>query len=505
VQGLTKKIEQQTGLVFPHQLFAGNPLLKVCSRLILVEEWLFFRQYPFHKQKIAFHRASMKYYESYLKDAGKKVVYISISDKRSDIRELLNSLKEEGVRKVHYIEVTDDWLHKRITQTARNLGMELKEHPSALFVVPASETSEFLSRRKTLRQTDFYISQRRKKNILLTEDGEPLGGKWTYDTDNRRKYPSGSSPPKVLACPSNVFTKEAISYTGQHFARNPGNLSHGILYPVTHQDTLTWFKVFLDERFFHYGRYQDAILHDNVFIHHSVVSPMLNVGLITPTEVLDLALKHSAKHSIPLNSTEGFTRQVLGWREFIRGVYQLHGSLQRSRNFWGFSRKIPASFWDGSTGILPVDNSIHKVIRTGYCHHIERLMVLSNFMLLCEFHPDEVYRWFMELFVDAYDWVMVPNVYGMGQFADGGLMSGKPYISGSNYLKKMADYAGGDWQQTWDALFWRFIHKHRDFFGKNPRMRMMVATLDKMDPEKKEGHLKRGEAFLQELDAAMKK
>ena len=226
---------------------------------------------------------------------------------------------------------------------------------------------------------------------------------------------------------------------------------------------------------------------------------MLNIGLISPEEVVESVLEYAKAHNIPINSTEGFIRQIIGWREFIRGIYEVKGVEERTRNFWGFTRKIPESFWRGETGILPVDVTIKKVLQTGYCHHIERLMVLGNFMVLCEFDPDEVYRWFMELFIDSYDWVMVPNVYGMSQFADGGLMSTKPYISGSNYLIKMSDYPKGDWQEIWDGLFWRFMHVHRDFFQQNPRLGMLVGTFDKMDREKKEEHLVVAERYLGSL------
>jgi deoxyribodipyrimidine photolyase-related protein len=190
----------------------------------------------------------------------------------------------------------------------------------------------------------------------------------------------------------------------------------------------------------------------------------------------------------------------MGWREFIRIVYEREGRRQRTRNFWGFKRKIPASFWTGTTGIGPVDETIRKVLETGYCHHIERLMVLGNFMLLCEFDPDDVYRWFMELFLDAYDWVMVPNVYGMSQYADGGLMTTKPYISGSNYIVKMSDHPKGDWQTTWDALFWRFLHVHRETFRSNPRWSMLIKTFDNMSSEKRDGHRSTAERFLNRLD-----
>ena len=167
-----------------------------------------------------------------------------------------------------------------------------------------------------------------------------------------------------------------------------------------------------------------------------------------------------------MNSCEGLIRQIIGWREFIRGVYVCKGVEERTKNFWNFTRPIPNSFYDGTTGIQPLDDTINKINLTGYANHIERLMIIGNFMLLCEFHPDHVYRWFMELFIDSYDWVMVPNVYGMSQFADGGLMSTKPYISSSNYILKMSNYKKGDWCETWDALFWNFMNNQRDFFSK---------------------------------------
>lgn len=183
-------------------------------------------------------------------------------------------------------------------------------------------------------------------------------------------------------------------------------------------------------------------------------------------------------------------------------MYEREGSRQRTRNYWGFTRKIPKSFWTATTGIVPADKVISRVLKVGYSHHIERLMVLGNFMLLCEFDPDEVYRWFMEMYIDAYDWVMVPNTYGMTQFADGGLMSTKPYISGSNYIMKMSDYKKGDWQLTWDGLFWRFMHVHRDFIGKNNRLALLLGSFDKMAAEKKKLLLNAAEEFLNKLDNA---
>ena len=227
---------------------------------------------------------------------------------------------------------------------------------------------------------------------------------------------------------------------------------------------------------------------------------MLNIGLLDPVSVLDKALNFGEKHNIPINSIEGFIRQLIGWREFIRGIYKCKGTKQRTTNFWNFKREIPASFYDGTTGIDPLDDTIKKVLKTGYCHHIERLMIISNFMMLCEFNPDSVHRWFMELFIDAYDWVMVPNVYGMSLYADGGLMTTKPYISSSNYIIKMSNYKKGDWQEIWDGLFWRFMNKHRDFFLKNPRMGMLIRTFDKMDQTKRNNLINNGNDFINKLN-----
>jgi len=226
---------------------------------------------------------------------------------------------------------------------------------------------------------------------------------------------------------------------------------------------------------------------------------MLNIGLLSPHHIIIKALEIGKQKNIPLNSLEGFIRQIMGWREFIKIVYEREGSKQRTLNYWKFTRKIPVSFWKGTTGIPPIDCTIQKILKTGYCHHVERLMVLGNFMLLCEFDPNEVYRWFMEMFIDAYDWVMVPNVYGMTQFADGGLMTTKPYISSSNYLMKMSDYEKGNWQEIWDGLFWRFMQEHRSFFLKNPRLGMLVRTFDKMSTEKQNTHLNNANIFLNNL------
>lgn len=487
------------GIVFPHQLFEDNILISNCSTIYLVEEYLFFRQYNFHKAKIAFHRASMKFYENHLREKGLSVVYIESENELSDIRKLLLFLKQSGTEELQYIDTSDNWLERRITETCNANSISAIKLRSPLFLNTTEENAHFFEGRRTFFQTDFYKNQRISKNILIEKDGKPVGGKWTFDAENRMRYPKDKTPPPVIFPEMNQFYTAAFEYTQKNFSENYGELNPTFLYPTTFDESKQWLKQFLETRFDEFGIYEDAIVASEKILNHSVLTPMLNVGLITPQLIVDETLNFASENRIPLNSLEGFIRQIIGWREFIRAVYELKGSEERTRNFWGFNRKIPPSFWNGSTGIEPIDNVIQKVLETGYGHHIERLMVLGNFMLLCEFDPDEVYRWFMEMFIDAYDWVMVPNVYGMTQFADGGLMATKPYISGSNYLMKMSDFKKGPWQEVWDGLFWRFMHVHRDFFMQNPRLGMLVRTFDKMPDSKQKTHLQNAENYLQSL------
>lgn len=487
-------------LIFPHQLFKDLPLKNKEILIYLIEEELFFNQFPFHKQKIALHRASMKYYEEYLNSLGFNIFYVEAIEDRSDIRILISDLKKQNVTNVSYVDPTDYWLGKRIENSCLKQQITCEKMNSPMFLNSQDDLRRFFRPdKKKYHQTSFYKEERKKRNILLTSEGGPEGGKWTYDIDNRKKYPSKKTPPNIQFPDSNVYFKEAIEYVQNNFSNHLGELTDFPLYPFNHLSTDKWLDHFFEQRFYEFGPYEDAILQENSVLHHSVLTPMLNVGLITPDEIIDRCLVYANEHKIPINSTEGFIRQIIGWREFIRGMYEARGSDQRNTNFWGFTKKIPSSFYKGTTGIEPIDITIKKVLKTGYCHHIERLMVLGNFMMLCEFDPKEVYRWFMEMFIDAYDWVMVPNVYGMSQFADGGLMSTKPYISSSNYLMKMSNYKKGKWQDVWDGLFWRFMHTHRNFFLSNPRLGMLVRMFDKMPDAKRQKHLENGGLYLSSL------
>ncbi|CAL2076573.1 cryptochrome/photolyase family protein [Tenacibaculum sp. 190524A02b] len=482
-------------IIFPHQLFLNSPLLESKTEIYLIEEFLFFKQYKFHKQKIAFHRASMKAYQKYLEGLNLRVHYVDSNNILSDIRQFHQEVKAKNIQRIELIEPSDDWLEQRIKSLSTIC--EINTYENQLFLNSKESLSNFFKKeKKSFFQTTFYKQQRKKLGVLINEDENPTGGKWTYDSENRKKYPKNKLPPAVHFPDQCEEWDEAVDYTMSLFSENPGNVSKKRIYPITHKEATEWFEQFLIYRFYDFGIYEDAIVKESSILNHSLLSPLLNTGLIEPMEIINRTLSYSKEEGIPINSTEGFIRQIIGWREFIRGMYLCKGRFSRTRNYWGFNRKIPQSFYDGTTGIEPIDTTIKKVLQTGYCNHIERLMVLGNFMLLCEFDPDEVYRWFMELFIDAYDWVMVPNVYGMCMFADGGTFATKPYIGGSNYIKKMSNYGKGEWEQIWDGLFWSFVIKYQDFFRTNPRTSMLFHSLKKMSNEKRENHIKKAQLFI---------
>ncbi|MBU6273574.1 MAG: cryptochrome/photolyase family protein [Bacteroidetes bacterium] len=475
----------------------------------IVEEWLFFGQFDFHRQKLIHQRACMKVFAEELHQKGWTVNYVDSADPHSDIRAFLdhNAHHLTGST-LHLYECGDQWLEQRIRRSAQKHGITLNWLPNPLFLDRPLVSDSWFKGKKRFLQADYYRKQRIRHQILLepksNEDRspstEPLGGQWSYDEENRKRYPAQGNPPPPPPIMVHPAWEEATQYTRQHYPNAPGAEKGDWTWPITRNDAQIWLKSFLQERFKDFGPYEDALDHRHRLLHHSAISPLLNNGLLRTEDVLRQSLDHAQRHQTSLPSIEGWVRQILGWREFIHGVYQHAGSKQRTRNFWGFERDMPPSFYNASTGIEPVDHSIRSLLQNAYNHHIERLMVLSNFMLLCEIHPDAVYRWFMEMYIDAYDWVMVPNVYGMGQFADGGLMSTKPYLSSSNYILKMSNFrADSSWTEPWDALYWRFMSTHREFFLRNPRSAMMIRQWDRKDPSQQQILLERAELFLNRL------
>ena len=494
----------QALLIFPHQLFEAHPGFELDhDRVVLIEDPLFFgdRHHPaaFHLQKLWLHRSSMKRYAEDLEQRGIPVEYVEHDGDRDVLGETMNALAGRGITRLILTSPHDHLLERRIHRHGKETGIELHMLDTPMFLNTPQDNQSYRSSKKRWFMADFYKHQRRRLDVLMEGD-DPVGERWSFDDDNRKKVPKAmlGSIPELAPPDLDEVAEDARRHVLKRYPDNPGRLDQ-LIYPTSHQEARQWLDQFVTQRFSLFGPYEDAIVKGESFLWHSVLTPMLNIGLLTPRQVLDTCLEHARAHEVPINSVEGFVRQVIGWREFMRATYEDLGVRMRTTNHWKHTRSIPDSFYDGTTGIAPVDDAIQRVLETGYCHHIERLMVLGGFMFLCEFDPDEIYRWFMELFIDSYDWVMVPNVYAMSQHADGGLITTKPYFSGSSYIKKMSNHPKGDWTATWDGLYWRWIWNHVDELGKNPRWAMMCAMAKKMDPDKRSAHLKHAEEFLNQL------
>ncbi len=467
---------QEITLIFPDQLFENHPAICKNRKVYLVEEFLFFKIQQFHKQRLVLLRAAMRQYEAFLKDKNLDVVYLesSLLDKRGAVFE---KLAESQISQIHLASFEDKWLEDDLNSAVKQFGFKLKWYDSPGFICSRNEIEKEFSQKTHFSMASFYAHQRKKMNVLM-ESGKPIGGKFSFDAENRKKLPKTLSLPRIYIPSENLFVKEAKSYVEKNFPLSVG-FSDTFYYPTNFQEAQVALSKFLSERLNLFGAYEDAIVKNEFFLFHSVLSPIINIGILTVDEVIKKSIEAFNTLDIPINSIEGFIRQIIGWREFMRAIYFLRSTKDRTSNYFKHTKKLPKSFWNGTTGIDPVDQTIKKILKTGYCHHIERLMILGNFLLLLEVDPNEIYEWFMTFFVDAYDWVMVPNIYGMSQYANGGIMTTKPYISSSNYLLKMSDYKKGDWCEIWDGLFWRFLKKHQLLFEKNLRTKVLLSHFEK--------------------------
>jgi len=449
----------------------------------MCEDYGLCTHFRYHKLKIALFLSAMRNFADNPKiKALVKITYHRLSakiDRNKDFFSRLKDFTEENkITTLHCFEIEDKFFETSVQKFCDKNKITIQTHRTPAFLFSRDDFKTYLkSVRKPFMKT-FYERQRKQTGILMTKAKTPVGGQYSFDEENRKPYKNETPVPELKKTKTSI-RKDVIDLINTHFTDHPGELTE-FIYPTTHQDARSWLKSFIAHRLEHFGRYEDAIHSEHPFLFHSVLSPMMNTGLLTPKEVIDAALSAYEEGRVPLNSVEGFVRQVMGWREFIRGIYRNFSDELEERNFWNHHRKLGREWYDGSTGLPPVDDAIKKVTRYGYLHHIERLMIISNTMLLSGIHPKEAHRWFMEMFIDSADWVMAPNVYGMGLFSDGGIFATKPYICGSNYWLKMSNYKKGPWCEKIDQLFWNFIGEHRNFFLKNPRLSMMVRTYDKM-------------------------
>ncbi len=488
--------------IYPHQLFQAEHLPKV-DQVYVIEEPLYFgtdEQYPmrFHKQKLVLHRAGMRrYVEEVLWANDFAVEYFDIENTSWTGQPLVHAY-EQGFDTIYVFDPTDYTLEKRLKTVAKEQERDATLHflPTPNFYIQNNDIQEFFGEKKQYKMADFYQWQRERFNILIDNNFRPKGGKWSYDAENRKKLPNDVVLPGIPAFGDSKHVSEALKFVGEHFSSNPGSLD-SFVWPTSHAEAKLWLDDFLKHRFSNFGPYEDAISGRGIWLFHSVLSSSLNCGLLNPKQVIDEAILYADKNNIPISSLEGFVRQILGWREYMRAMYVLRGTSMRKSNVLKHERTLTQHWYDGTTGLAPLDDVINKVQEHAYAHHIERLMIVGNAMLLSEINPNNVYKWFMELFIDAYDWVMVPNVFGMSQFADGGSITTKPYMSASNYILTMSDYNRDEWCNVWDGLYWRFVEKHRLLLKKNPRLGgLLVSRLDSMDPARRRIINYRAEDFL---------
>ena len=365
-----------------------------------------------------------------------------------------------------------------------------------MFLNTRDDFKQYLSKSKKPFMAVFYKETRRKMNILMNGE-DPVGGKWSFDEDNRKKLPKGTKVPSFPKINQTAHTKKLKNIIEKKFATHPGS-TENFWFATEYKDVLKLLEFFIKEKSNLFGDYEDAVDQNNNILFHSALSPYINLGLITPEIIIEKILDSHKKKKIRINSLEGYIRQVIGWREFMRGIYQNFYNRLETGNFFKHNRKMKPTWYQGNTGLPPLDYAIKNANDHGWSHHIERLMILSNIMNLCEVKPIYVYKWFMEMFVDSSDWVMSPNVYGMGLFSDGGIFATKPYICGSSYFLKMMDFKKGEWCNIMDGLYWRFINKNRSFFLKNPRLSMMVRIYDKMNTQRKKVILAAADKFIKE-------
>ncbi len=490
---------KRLALILGDSLYSDHSSLKLDKDTVffMAEDYGLCSKYKYHKHKLVLILSAMRSHRDTI-SKNHKIEYFDLNASNIHLsyeNKLNKVVKKHNIKEIATYHVENHSMRERIISYCKNKQVRLLEYNSPGFLTSHNEFGEYRDSYNRLFMNDFYKWQRKRLNMLVDHLGKPEGGKWSFDAENRKKLPKKIIIPEIPKLDATKHRIEVSNLIEELFAENPGSTENFYL-PTTKEQALFWLEDFLKMRFSNFGPYEDSISRNEGFIFHSILSPIMNIGLLTPNEVLESCMKYRKTHEIPLQSLEGFVRQIIGWREFVRGVY--HTENLRG-NFFNNQRKLTKKWYSGETGLPPLDMTIKRVTKNAYAHHIERLMIISNLMLLAEIHPDQVYKWFMELFVDSASWVMMPNVYGMGQFADGGTFATKPYISGSSYILKMSDFKREEWCDIWDGLYWRFIDKHRKFFDRNQRMSIMVKMVDKLDKKRKIKILKLADNFIEEV------
>lgn len=494
----------------PLVIILGNQLFPIekhvqsllpCS-IFMAEDFELCTRFKIHQMKIILFLSAMRHYRDELVNQHFKLEYFELSEKNKHLSyedKLQSVIEKNQPSKLISYEIEDKFFETRMLNFARKSKIEIEFMRSPSFLTSRESFKDYLGDVKKPFMKTFYERERRRQNVLMN-GYDPIGGKFSFDEENRRKRPDSVIQPPSPQPQSSVHIENIKKLLPALFPNHPGT-SENFWPPVTRKQALTLLDEFIETKIKEFGPYQDAVESENKFSFHSILSSSLNLGLITPDEVLQKVVGAYQKQKLPINSVEGFVRQVMGWREFVRGIYQNFSDRQNQKNFFHHQRLLTRHWYEGTTGIPPLDDAIRFVFHHAYTNHIDRLMILGNLMLLCQIHPHQAHRWFMEMFVDALDWVMGPNVYGMALFSDGGIFATKPYIAASNYMLKMSHYRKGPWCDVVDGLYWKFIETHQDFLVRNPRTSMSVRTLAKIKDDRKAKIFNAADRFLSEKTA----
>ena len=470
-------------------------------------------QVPHHKKKVVFRLASQRHFAKALKALGYRVVYVRFEDAQNSgnlTQEVEKVIKAYQITRISVSDAADWQTEEEIARLPKSLGVRLHAYPDAGFLSDKESFAAWAFGKKQLRMEFFYRLMRQKHAVLL-DGNKPVGGKWNLDAENRKPPKEGMEVPLPVMHTPDALTEEVISLVAAHFPSHFGDLE-GFHYACTRQQAQTVLAHFIQVRLPLFGAYQDAMLYNEPWMYHSHISPYLNSGLLQPMECIEAACQAYWAGSAPLNAVEGFVRQILGWREFIRGIYWLKMPEYATGNFFQAHRSLPSWYWDGKTSMRCVQQCVLETKRNAYAHHIQRLMVLGNFALLAGIDPKEVNAWYLAVYIDAYEWVELPNVTGMILFADGGFLASKPYCAGGAYIHKMSNYCKGCRFSPqvkegpnacpFNYLYWDFLQRNRQKLEKNPRLGLVYKGYDKMSEEKKSHIASQSAEFFKALEQA---
>ena len=469
-----------------------------------------------HKARITLFLSAMRHFANAVVAKGWTLEYVKLEDEGSP--DFASRLQSELARlnplAVRVAEPGEFRMQELIEQCCAKAGITLRLIDDTHFMCSRAEFATWAGGKKELRMEFFYRAMRKKFNVLMNGK-DPVGGNWNFDADNRSSYPKRGKQigPGVIAAPAgfapDAITQEVMALVVHHFAGHPGELKD-FMWPVTREEALHALSVFIETRLPQFGIYQDAMWTDTPFGWHSLLSVALNLHLLDPREVAEAAEAAYRAGRVPLESAEGFIRQVIGWREFIRGMYWLDMPGMKEANYYQHQRTLPAWFWTGQTQMACMRDSLKQTLRYGYAHHIQRLMVMGNFALLAELSPQQVADWYLAIYVDAVEWVELPNTAGMALHACGSRFTSKPYISSGAYINRQSNYCSGcryDPAQRsgekacpFTALYWNFIARHAEELSSNPRTALMAKNLDKLSQEELTAIRSRAQTMLADLD-----